>query len=588
MEHACLKKRAEKEPNSFPPEPFRRECAAIGGLLFLIALIWCAVWSMWTPQDFKLPSAYLNPRESDVIGMLASFKAAAEGHYVPMFAKTIPELGAPEGADWTSIPTIEEIPIYLTGLLARAVGIFAALNITLLLGHLLAACTFYVVARYMGCELAWAFLGGLAFGIAPFIFSESPHHSIVAYVWHIPLFLPIWKWVSSAQGIPPLSRRFWFAIAVAFITGLQNVYYTNIFCQLTLLGGLILYLRGRCLPALASVFAIIASSAAAFSLMSVDTWVQKLAHPALSSAIERAYKWLEIYALKPIDLLIPLPSHQLEAFRTFAINHAKDTILANEGSYLGLLGIAALLWVFGTAFYTAFKGRANEIPRETWQILWVFAVFITGGLNAIVAAFGFTFFRAGYRMSIVILAIALLFAMQRASGIFAANRRLGSLVAIALTLLVIWDQMPAAAPLAQRDLTVFQVESDREFTEAMESRLPEGAMVFQIPIMSFPEAPVPGITPYEHFRPYLFSKNLRFSFGATKGDIERGWQAKLGGLGLEESLQLIKKQGFQAVYINRKGFSDKAEGMIKALNGLGVAEKIDSKNRDLICFILPK
>jgi phosphoglycerol transferase len=191
-------------------------------------------------------------------------------------------------------------------------------------------------------------------------------------------------------------------------------------------------------------------------------------------------------------------------------------------------------------------------------------------------------------MSIVILAIALLFAMQRASGIFAANRRLGSLVAIALTLLVIWDQMPAAAPLAQRELTVFQVESDREFTEAMESRLPEGAMVFQIPIMSFPEAPVPGITPYEHFRPYLFSKNLRFSFGATKGDIERGWQAKLGGLGLEESLQLIKKQGFQAVYINRKGFSDKAEGMIKAFNGLGVAEKIDSKNRDLICFILPK
>lgn len=566
----------------------RHEAAAIGALLFLVAFIWCAAWGMWTPQDFTRPTAYLNPRESDVIGMLAAFKVAAEGHYVPLMQKTAPELGAPAGTNWASIPTIEEIPIFLTGLLARAVGIFAALNIKLLLGHLLAALTFYAVARYMGCELAWAFLGGLAFGIAPFIFSESPHHSIVAYVWHIPLFLPIWQWAASKPGIVPYSRKFWFAIAVAFLTGLQNVYYTNIFCQLTLLGGLILYFRERNLRSLLSVFAIIASSAAAFALMSVDTWIQKLGGQGLTSAIQRPYKWLEIYALKPIDLIVPLPTHHFEAFRTFAINHANSSVLVNEGSYLGLLGIGALLWVFGAALYAAFKGRADDIPREAWQILWVFAAFATGGLNTVAGAFGFTMFRAGYRMSIVILAIVLLFAMQWASQLSRLNRRLGSALAIGLALLVIWDQMPEPAPIVQRELIAMQVESDGEFTKMMEERLPEGAVVFQIPVMSFPESPAPGISPYEHFRPYLFSKRLRFSFGATKAEIENGWQSKLGGLSLGDSLKLIKKQGFQAVYINRNGFADKGEEMIKAFQSLGLTERIDSQSRDLVCLVFPK
>jgi len=585
MESACLR---GEERGHFCLSSLLQDGAAAGLLLCLVAFVWCAAWGMWTPQDYNLPTAYLNVRESDVIGMLASFKAGAEGHNLPLARKTNPELGAPEGADWTAIPSIEEIPVYLTGLLARAVGIFAALNIKLLFGHLLAAFTFYFVARLSGCALPWAFLGGLAFGVAPFIFSESPYHSIVAYVWHIPLFLPIWRWVSSPPGIKPFSQKFWFAITVGFITGLQNVYYTNIFCQLTLLGGLILYLRGRSLPSLVSACAIIASSAAAFGLMSLDTLVQKIGRPATAIAIERSYKWLEIYALKPIDFLIPPPSHNLEVFRSFASNHAKGIVLSNEGSYLGLLGIAALLWVFGAALYSVVKGRANDIPREAWQILWVLAVFVTGGLNAILGAFGFTLFRAGYRMSIVILAIALLFAMQRASSLFARNRRLGSLLAIALGCVVIWDQMPLVAPRSQRDIIAMQVESDREFTQAMESSLPEGAMVFQIPIMSFPEAPAPGITSYEHFRPYLFSKHLRFSFGATRETMETGWQSKLAGLDLPAFVQYIKSKGFQAIYINRKGFADKGEELAKALQGLGVTKKIDSRNGDLVCFILPK
>ncbi len=581
----------EKQPLPAPDFPARpngilRDFAAIGILLLLVTFVWCAGWGIWSSRDWNQPTAYLDIRQSDVIGMLAVFKAARDGHQNPLSQKIVPELGAPGQADWTSIPTIEEVPLYLTGVLARFTGLFAALNIKLLVGHLLAALTFYLVARYFQCTVAWAFLGGLAYGLAPFIFSESPHHSVVAYVWHIPLFLVVWKWVSTPPGILPLSGKFWFAIAVAFITGFQNIYYTNIFCQLTLLGGILLFLRERSKPALVSMFAVIGGSAAAFALMNIDTWMYQLSNQGASFAIERQFRWLEIYALKLSDLFIPLSTHQSPAFRNFSLAHAQQIVLSNEGTYLGLLGIASLLLLLGIAAYRVIFRSPKSIPAEAWQILWIFAVFTTGGLNAISGIFGLTLFRAGYRLSIVVLAIALLFAMQQATKYFAEQKKLGHLIALALLLIVIWDQMPLAPNQQEKALRSLQVESDREFAQAMESALPRGSMIFQLPVMSFPEAPVAGITPYEHFRPYIYTDNLRYSFGLTKGALETGWHSQLVNLPLDKTIELLKKQGFGAVYLNRKGFPDKGEAILTGLAGEGLTKRIDSKAGDLVAIPL--
>lgn len=566
---------------------WRLDIHAIAILLLSVTFAWCTGWDMWTIRDWNEPTAYLEGRESDVLGMLASFKAAKDGHYVPLAPKVIPELGAPSGANWTAIPTVEEIPIWLTGILARWTGLFAALNIKLLIGHLLAALTFYLVARYSECLVPWAFLGGLAFGLAPFLFSESPHHSIVAYAWHVPLFLLIWNWTSTSPGIEPLSKRFWFAVGVAFITGLQNIYYTNIFCQLTLLGGILLFFRGRSRPALISTLAIIGASAIAFALMNLDTWIYQISHGGSSLAIARQFKWLEIYALKPSDLVLPLPTHHASVFRNFSLGHAQKTVLANEGSYLGLLGIAALLWVFFVSASGQLSRKQKSIPREAWQILWIFAVFVTGGLNSFLGICGITFFRAGYRMSIVILAIALLFCMQRASKLFETRKRLGVLLAAVLVLLVFYDEIPLTPSLQEKHQRGLQLEADKEFTRAMEDSMPPGAMIFQLPVMSFPEAPVPGITPYDHFRPYLYSNNLRYSFGLTKEDLETGWYSKLANLPLDQVVAILKKEGFGGIYINRKGFQDNGAAILKGLAEVGLTEKIESKAGDLVCVLIP-
>ncbi len=562
------------------------EWREVAVLFLAVVLAWCAANSKWDASSWELPAAYDDAPTSDILFTLAGLKAASEGHFLPLGWKSIPELGAPGTGNWNDYPIIEEVPLAFQGLLVHVFGLFAGLNISLLIGHILAAEVFYAVGRLSGCDRRWSFVGALAFGLAPYIFSQSPHHITIASVWHVPLFIPVWRWISTGPGILPGSRRFWIAASIGFLAGTQNVYYTNIFCQLTLLGGLAVYFRTRSRPALVACFGIILAAALAFVLMNLDTWTYKLAHGPNTGIVVREYKWLEIYGLKIVDLVIPPVSHRSDLFAAFAFQHRVAAPLQDEGSYLGILGILSFALLVFTTVSAFLRKRFEAIPLETWQVSWIFAMFTTGGLNAIAGAFGFTMFRTGCRYSIVILAIVLLFAARWMTE-RSLRSRLAAILAILAVAVIFWDQVPRRPDVKETEKIAFQIESDREFVEKMESALPAGAMVFQIPIMEFPEAPAPGLSPYDHLRPYLFSKSLRFSFGSMKGREDTQWQNDLAKLSFEDALKKIRSLGFQALLINRKGFQDGGKGMLESLQRMGFSNVIEDSSANLVCVLLP-
>ena len=156
--------------------------------------------------------------------------------------------------------------------------------------------------------------------------------------------------------------------------------------------------------------------------------------------------------------------------------------------------------------------------------------------------------------------------------IFAARRMpalplrggMASLLAILASVLVFWDQVPRSPDARETQAIAFQIESDREIVEKMEAVLPPGAMVFQIPIMEFPESPAQGLSPYDHLRPYLFSNRLRYSFGSMKGREDTRWQKDLANLSLEDAVARLRGLGFRAILINRNGFPDKGKGFLQS------------------------
>ena len=207
-------------------------------------------------------------------------------------------------------------------------------------------------------------------------------------------------------------------------------------------------------------------------------------------------------------------------------------------------------------------------------------------------------FRAGCRYSVVILVISLLWAARRLTVIQATSEqsRPGQAtvwqwyaIAAAIGMLVYWDQVPRAPTAKETASIIRQVDSDREFTRKMEAELPEGAMIFQLPIMEYPEMPAPGVPPYDHFRPFLYSTKLRYSFGSMKGRPREAWQQELGKRSLEEAVAEIEKRGFAAVYINRNGFPERAQPIEKALRAMGYSKPpIVSATGDLVCIPLEK
>ena len=321
--------------------------------------------------------------------------------------------------------------------------------------------------------------------------------------------------------------------------------------------------------------------------MNLDTWTYKLVNGPNTGAVVREYKWMEIYGLKIVDLIIPPITHHSSVLAGFALQHRADAPLQDEGSYLGILGILSLGLLVFTAAAAILRKCYSEIPLQAWQVSWILVVFTTGGLNAIAGAFGFTMFRTGCRYSIVILAIALLFAARWMSEL-PLRRRLASMLALLAVVIVFWDQAPDPPTMKERQAIASQIESDREIVEKIESSLPAGAMIFQIPIMDFPESPVPGLSPYDHLRPYLYSKHLRYSFGSMKGRKDTQWQKDLSKLSLENAVTKLRELGFQAILINRNGIPEKAKGLVQSLATMGYPSVIDSAAGDLVCVLLTR
>ena len=583
-------------------------------LVGVVALGWCMAQGKLTAEDWGYPTTYLEPVYADFIGWCRGPMAVAAGEYVPYA--------------WNPGVAVDDLLTGLFGMLVWLFGLFPGWNLGVLVGHLAASVTFFLVARRgFGIATPWAFVGGLAFGLAPYQFAQQPHHINCQYIWHLPFFPLVWKWIATGTDLRFGSRRFWQAAAIGFVTGLQNPYFSNVFCQLVLVCGAVRAWQVQAWPALKPAVLVVATVMLAFLVSTGDT----IAHrfwplPAVAAAgsggsplvAEREYKWMDIYGLKLVDLFIPPVTHHSKELALFGRNHRAASILSDEegSGYLGLLGIGCLLFLVGVAVRAMVEGRAEDVPLEAWWGLWIVVMFTTGGFNAIIAAFtGFTLFRTAIRYSVVLLLLALLYVGQRLTAwqVSASERLTTGLVrgvTVAATLLgsalVLWDQLPRTPTAEQRAAIAAAVDSDRAFVAAMEAALPLAAdgskpMVFQLPVLGGPGRPkIPGS---HHARPYLYSHNLHYSSGAG-GDALR-WQREverqlfrgaqrgdqqqatvLYEANVRQAIAMLRQRGFAAIYVNRAGYDDRAAGLEAMLRQLGLTGIIESDRGDLLCVPL--
>jgi hypothetical protein len=552
-------------------------------LVALVAVvIAAAAFGRLRPSTWSEPIVY----GEDYFAFLAGVKAARDGHVVPLRPIHVPELNAPYGAEWNDFPNRQPTLLWVTGLLARRLGLFGAINlVTLVVGPGLAALVFYRVARRLRARWEWAAAGAVAFALSPAYFLRGPGHLAVALYWHLPWCLLVSARAFSRRGLDT-PRRLRSALGAAVAAGLGNFYYAAVFVQLLVFGALAQLLRRRPRAALAPLL-VVAVTGTALVAENAYYLAYRLSHGPNPGTVSRSYGDVERYALKPIELLLPRPGHGLLGWGAPLAHYWSDAFVLGEkgGANLGIVGGACLFLLLLRPFLHAIRRRPRRVLLSPSFLAasWILAFSVVGGANSLLSLVAPPWLRATNRFGVVLLAIALLSAAlvaSRAPALRSPSARI--LVALGLASLAVADHATGAGQRRGARRTREPAE-DKAFTRQMEARLPRDAMLFMLPVQPFPEWPTPFLMgDYEHFRPYFFTDRLRFSYGTDRGRPREDWQAEVEALAPGPMVEALESRGFAGLVLNRSGLPHEAEELLEALKGTGRPAAVASGNLVLV------
>lgn len=552
-------------------------------VLFSVVAIFLYFYRITSLREFNVPLFY----NGDALYVLATSKAFLDGDIVPFLSKHVYHLNAPfEYANWNDFPITEELIFFGIGIVGRFTGIFAAYNLAVLSSHVLAAVSFYVVCKYYKVSNVFAISTSVLYSFSHYIFARnSIGHINLSFYWHMPLMLMLTWWIFEKSTIEIFTFEFYFAIFISFICGVLNPYYSWMIVQFILFGMLIHFIN-RSFDRLWLPFFMLTSIISGFLLVNLDTLYNQFQLGRSVGAVSRGLGGLELYALKIPELIFP-PEHRISFWQNYAQNHyfVPALIKGEMGSpYLGFVGVAGSILLCLNFSYNLIIKKIENVTIQSWQYLWVLIYSLGGGVNLLLGSFGLVLFRASNRYSIILLTLAFFYIARRLSSI---NMKFIYSLIFSILLLIcgLYDQLPARPDLDVKRQQEELIHLDRVFSESLEDKLPINSMVFQYPIMLFPEVPpIEKMSDYQNFRPYLFTKNLRYSYGTNKGRFDSVFQSKLSNLKFEELISEIEGYGFSAIVLNKNGMADFGNEKIAFLESMGY-ERI-SENQDLISYKL--
>jgi hypothetical protein len=532
----------------------------------LVSVICCWVYRGDLSQGH--PIAYGH----DALSNLARIKAYEQGENTPFLPQYVSRLNTPFSAAWSDYP-FDKLTFFTAGLFSRWIGLANGSNLCVLLAQVLSGICFYAASRLMGNLRMSSVVCSVLFGIAPYGFVRNFNHINLLFYGTLPLLIVILVKLMTQE--PKMRHRWWLAIVISasFVAGLFNAYYLLWYLGFLLLLTLSNLVCKNWQFAMAGL-AGMGSGIGGFFLQNLDTLLMRHQFGVNPTAVWRSYNDLAKYALTLPDLFFPythpwaLP--QKISWELYFSKVPEFYYSENHSPYLGIVAAAAFIWMMGEGLFRILRNQAEKVNPFFWLSSGVLALGLVGGVNYLIGAFGFYLLRSTNRYSIILAAISLLFLSQKLS-----SKRLGWWrwpLVLTLLILGIWDQMPISAykPTTEHQAEIQKYLKDKEIFQRMERDLPAGAMVFQLPVHFYPEqGVVHEMGDYEHFRPYLQTEHLRFSYGTIKGRDDTWWQYEVEKMHPVLMVPELEKLGFSVILINRKAYPDQAVDFVNQMGKAG-------------------
>jgi phosphoglycerol transferase len=550
------------------------EAIAAPALALLIA---CLVLEVWN-ADLDVPFDYSGD---------AAFTAAVVKNAVDDGALwTNGELGAPRGQELYDFPVFAGDNAQLA--MVRAIGLvvrdpIVALNLFYLLTFALAALTAYAVLRRLQVGLPAALAASVLYALLPYHFLRGEDHLFLAAYWAVPLgCFVVLSVLADAPLVTPLrSRRTLAIVAACLVIGSAAVYYAAFTLVLLAVAAALAALARRSARPLVTAAvlggAIVAALVVNFAPAVVDR-VREGSNPA----VERFAFETEVFSLRPLQLVLPIPDHRLDFLGDLTERYEKQ-IGVTEASFaaLGVVGAVGLLVLLVTLLVAAVRPgppAGDPLLRYAAVSALVALLFgMTGGLAPVVSYLISPQLHAWNRISVFIaffalLAVALLVDRLRGPVVWA--------VAAVLVIVGAFDQTSGA--MTPRYATVEREwKSDGAWVAAVDSALPEDATILELPYVPFPSSPTVGrMVDYDHVRPYLHSDDLRWSYGAMKGRPEDV------GDDLDDHVREAASFGYDAVMVDRFGYPDNGAAAEAELRAIAKGAPIESSDGRRVLYVL--
>jgi len=531
--------------------------------LILLSLAVCVIWltieDRWG-DNFSIPTRY----EADSHYVLGMMKLSKDGDLGLFTHIETSSLGAPFRGQLNDFIEAERVIVWLGGQIARVAGLMPAANIMVLLSCIVAATSFYASARLWRISKLNSSLFAIIYAFLPQS-QRSLDHLGIAFSGLLPLQFYCCWYLATVQNLSWSSFRFKLTLAVGLLSGFLNIYWIFFFIQLYVLALLCRIAKRRpgvvvSLIPLAATFLITGLFLGSFVAYRVKNGVN-------TAALVRSYFDVERWSLKPIDLLLPKWGTDLgisSGFFSRYYNGGRLEVGEGWGAYIGVCAIFGLLLLFFKEIRRQLNKRSPSLPYLA--LCWIIAYCSFGGIHAIVSLIlNFYDIRATNRYSVAIATLGLLyfaFIINRLIRGWSFRAKLCSLVL--LVSLAILDQSPIIQKYTSdsKGSIKERVIADRNLVLRLENCLGEGAMIYTLPAVDFPE-PFQGRGSYmlnyffyNSMRPFLFSTKLRYSYGSNKGRQGADWPLDVQALPAGEMAETLESYGFSGILLDRKGYAD--------------------------------
>ncbi|MDP9332295.1 MAG: hypothetical protein M3Q30_03130 [Actinomycetota bacterium] len=508
-----------------------------------------------------------------------------------------PRLGAPFGQDLRDFPSSGESS--QQAVLRLIVGVVHSpgltVNLYFLGGFALLAAVSFVVFRRLGLSAPIAAALSVAYDFLPYHFFHGPDHLTRSTYFTAPLAVLLLVRILEPESRflrdpgARLRRPFFGQsgsirarplaafLAIAVVIGCTETMTSTFTVVLLVLVGVIAALATRHVSRLALALLFASAVVGTFLLVSLPILLHAMTAGRNAMAGNRFAFESDMYGLRLSQMLLPTPQHWISALGSFARTISRSNPTPSEGGQaIGTIGVIGVLAAIAMVVVRALRHESSgptrnrrpvapaAVPLAT--VILASILLGSGAATALDALSGFTQVRTWNRIVVIIAFAAFALTGFGAERILARIRRDASdhraryAATLAMALLIAGvGILDGGRPQRASDKVVTaEWVSDQRFVAAMHTVQPPDGMIFEYPVVRFPESwPVARMKDNDQFRGYLADEGqFRWSYGAVKGRPQADWQLKLPAIPTGTDLRALIGLGFTGLWVNRDGYVD--------------------------------